>query len=198
MDIFTYKKEQLIIIKNNFITNELINDIIEIIYDLSNENLSLDDKNFSKNQNWEKIKNYLIHKINKELSNYKIMINSKSLFINTKNEFSTINFEYLNKSNFEFIIENNNTFENSCDINISNRFEMKDNIVSIKIFKYIIFLNDYDKEIIFWETYKIKPQKGSILIFPVSWCFPYYELVNKESKYISINGYVKNTINFNK
>jgi len=198
MDIFTYKKEQLIIIKNNFITNELINDIIEIIDDLSNKNLSLDYKNFSKNENWGKIKKNIIHKINKELSNYKIMINSKSLFINTGNEFSTINFEYLNKSNFEFIIENNNTFEDSYNINISNRFEIKDDVVSKKIMKYTIFLNNCDKEIIFWETYKIKPQKGSILIFPISWCFPYYELINKESKYISLNGYIKEKINFNK
>ena len=67
----------------------------------------------------------------------------------------------------------------------SNSLEFKDN----KNMCFIWFLNDYDGEFIFCNEYKVKPERGKLLLFPNSWCITHEEVIKfGENKYV-ISGY---------
>ena len=60
----------------------------------------------------------------------------------------------------------------------------------IKKFHFIWFLNEYEGEIIFWNNYSIKPLAGKLLIFPASWCFPFFELTKFNQTIFTISGFI--------
>jgi hypothetical protein len=173
MQNFLYKKETFIYEKNNSITDELCKDIIEIFEnDVSNNNC------MDYNDEYIKIKRYLTEELKKNIQSYEKKINGVSgiedyKIIDVKNY------------NFVFFIENNN--KPNDIINYINRTTSKNNV---KLLMYIWFLNDYDGEIIFWNEYKIIPKAGNFIIFPVSWCFPYQELIHLQTQKYIIYGYV--------
>ena len=172
MQNFLYKKETFIYEKNNSITNELCNDIIEIfVNDVSNNNRY----NMDYNDEYKKIKRYLTEELKKNIHSYEKKINGIKDYkiIDIKNY------------NFVFYIENNN--KPNDIINYTNRTTIKNNV---KLLMYIWFLTDYDGEITFWNEYKIIPKAGKCIIFPVSWCFPYQELIQLQTKKYIIYGYI--------
>jgi hypothetical protein len=224
MDNFTYKKEQLIWMKENFVTEELCDDIVEIIDILKKENqnyenvfscagvlstddlelsicnkmslISVDEENISKYKTWERIKPHLINELNREIEKYSGMVNSKLIFTKettNRDNFSTLCFNYLDGNNFNFFINNN-----KGEVKRTEKFYVKDMMINQKILKYVLFLNDYDGEIVFWKDYIIRPQKGNMILFPLSWCFPYYENTKIDAKNITAYGFVSNVYNFNK
>jgi hypothetical protein len=133
MDNFTYKKEQLIWMKEKFVTEELCDDIVEIIdilkkeiqnYEnvfscadaLSTDDLELsicnkmslisaDEENISKYKTWERIKPHLINELNREIEKYSGMVNSKLIF--TK---ETTNRDNFNTLCFNYLQGNNFNF----------------------------------------------------------------------------------------
>jgi hypothetical protein len=196
MDNFTYKKEQLIWIKEDFITDELCFDIIEMIESLNQKNIPLEEVFFSNFTDWHKIKKFLIDILNQELIHYKTMVNSKLLFTlekTNKTNFVTLTVPLFDINTFNFSIET----QNKQIIERTERFEVTNKIVKIKIIKYIIFVKDYEGEIVFWNEYKIKPRKGNLLLFPVSWCFPYYENIKIDSDKTFMCGFFHIYNNFN-
>ena len=64
-------------------------------------------------------------------------------------------------------IKNDGKFEYHDD------FHIKDNCV--RIITYLFYLNDVEEggETEFFGTYKVKPKKGKMIIFPCSWAFPH-------------------------
>ena len=189
MDNFTYKKEQLIWIKEDFLTDELCFDITEIIDSIIDENLPIKDEFFSRYKNWNKIKIFLLNSLNYELINYMTMVNSKMLFTSEKTNianFITLQTDFVDNKNWNFIIQKNKDNK----IERVERFNVINEKIKIKILKYIIFLDDYEGEIVFWNEYKIQPRKGDLLLFPVSWCFPYYENIKKYSNKIIMCGFI--------
>ena len=60
----------------------------------------------------------------------------------------------------------------------------------IKKFHFIWFLNEYEGEIIFWNNYSIKPLAGKLIIFPASWCFPFFELTKFNQTIFTISGFI--------
>jgi len=89
------------------------------------------------------------------------------------------------KINFNnFII----TKYNYSQTSINNEIKISNN--RDKNLCFVWFLNNYDGEYIFWNSYKIKPEIGKFLLFPNSWCFLYEEFIKlNQDKYI-IYGYV--------
>jgi hypothetical protein len=173
MQNFLYKKETFIYEKKDSITTELCKDIIELF---EKENVNNDYYyNIDCKPNFHKIKNHLTQQLTKNLTEYERNINKIK------------NYTILKSCcrNFVFYIEKNkpkNIF------NYTNRNTIGS--TSIKMLMYIWFLNDYDGEISFWNEYKIIPKAGKFLLFPLSWCFPYQELINlQDDKYI-IYGYI--------
>jgi hypothetical protein len=61
-----------------------------------------------------------------------------------------------------------------------------------RVLTYIWYLNDVEEggETLFWDNYKIKPQKGKLVLFPASWIFPHSGLMPiSNDKYI-LTGWV--------
>jgi hypothetical protein len=172
MKNFLYKKETFIYQKEKSIPDELCNDIIDIYND---DTLNISDKyNINENMRYLKIKDFLIKELKESLIKYDKQIN----------KLKNYKFLYLNPQQFDFYIENNKTIsENTKKI---NRFSEN----KLKLLMYIWFLNDYHGEISFWNEYKIQPKIGKILIFPVSWCFPYEEIIHLQANKYIIYGYV--------
>jgi len=57
-----------------------------------------------------------------------------------------------------------------------------------KLLTYIWFLTDTNDKIHFWNNHVVECKKGSILIFPASWCFPYKEINECNKKKIILYG----------
>ena len=167
--------------KKNFIheiNNSLINELCDDIINLFEKN-NLNNKYFINNNNIEilKIYNALIKEITKNLKVYKINLlkifeyDSKKNYINNFN----INIEKIINKNTIFTIEkkmyNESNKNNESDFVLSKKY----NPIGNTILKYIWFLNDYCGEFVFSEDIVIKPVKGKLIIFPVSWCFSFIE-----------------------
>jgi hypothetical protein len=141
---------------------------------------------------WQKIKNYLIKEINNNLCDYISKINNRNLISRTKNygnEYIPFNIKCIDHDS-ELTIKIN---EYSND-NINNFFHIEKKIkkycLNSNLFYFIWFLNDYEGEYIFWDSFHIKPEKGLLLIFPISWCFSYSEIIKLYQKKYFIFGYV--------
>lgn len=162
MQNFLFEKDKFIYKKYDSITTELCDDIIELYV------ISIDKCNISNSLNFSKIKQHLIHEL------------QKCLMIYEKQIFKKLNFLNIKKEQYHFIIE-----DSKCNNHIHNLSTIKK-----KQFLYIWFLNDYDGEISFFNDYKIIPKAGLFILFPISWCFPYSEFIKlNENRYI-IYGYL--------
>lgn len=216
-----FSKEILIYEKDNSITNEICDDIIEMFennmdlyldsninkdnimqinnkdlqmkyneYIITNENnLTIIHYNIRFDDKYNKIKKTLSNELNRNLQKYFLQIKLK-INISPKNNYN-MKYEilYLKKTEFDYNIESKQ-IEKSNDKHINtetknNIYYNKINILNqkIKYFHYIWFLNDYDTKITFWNTYPIEIKRGKLIIFPISWCFPYSEILNLNKIY---------------
>jgi hypothetical protein len=190
METFNYKKESLIYIKNNSIPLELCNEI-KNKYESENDKVFLQNESYyyiSKDNNkWSKLIILLTKELNTNLNIFLNKINSKINFDKDQNNnyiFETVK-PYNLENNYYFKIEKQEfVFENT---RICKNKKYSQNI---KIFKFIWFLDQDDKEIIFWNNYKIDYKIGTLLIFPVSWCFPYEELNKLNTNSYTISGFI--------
>lgn len=73
-----------------------------------------------------------------------------------------------------------------------NDFSSESDKKRYRVLTYIYYLNDVDEggETQFWDNYKIKPQKGKLVLFPASWTYPHSGLMPiSHDKYI-ITGWI--------
>lgn len=163
--------------KNNFICNELCEDIIDFIKDYKNINLI----NFNDNK-YINCKSILIKDI-------KIIEYINKQIIETLDIYAN---KILNTENNDFILDNLYNI-NKLEKNIGFKKLKHDFIVKQdKVFTYlffIIFLNNNDEFSILINNIKIKPEIGKILLFPCGWCFPYEYLKSQNDNYF-ITGYI--------
>jgi hypothetical protein len=163
---------KFIYFKHNSITKELCNEVIDI-YETSklviNDN-SIDNSNYYNiiDSAYGKLKAFLKYELSKHLKIYETSINSKSCKILhlSKNE------------NTKFYIREIELKETTT---VNQRFNWYND--GVKVLTFMWFLNDC--EICFWDSFPIKISQGMIIIFPSSWCFPYY--INKQS---NVSNYV--------
>ena len=175
------KKEDYIHISHNSITDELCDDILTIFENnIIKNDLYIESKNccyeiidtdykkiriFLKNELIRNLKEYdkNINKVNNKILNYEVFENFK-FYIKTD--------RYLNYENYE----------------IQDKFNWNSN--GWKVLNFIWFLNDIEGEFIFWNKYNVNPKKGTLIIFPSSWCFPYKQIIKICSKMNIIYGYL--------
>lgn len=142
---------------------------------------------------------------------YKYKKDTKDISIQNYEDWNDITFqlnEYLNKSiqmyiewlgtkfpeypnllkqpyhNQGFMIQKyelNGFFDWHSDVDIFN----ENNTIRSRVFTYIFYLNDLEDsgETDFYFK-KIKPKKGSLVMFPATWCYPHKGNVCKSEKYI--------------
>lgn len=204
-------KELYIYQKDNSITTEICEDIIEMFEknliinpDLDNqmkynEYIVTNDKNLTTiNYNirfddiYNKIKKTLTIELDIHLRKLFCKINTNMNII-PKNNYN-IKYNILsihNQNNYDFNIQSK-LYNRDVEIDNTIISKKNDNIYhnrinifnqKIKYFHYIWFLNDYETNLIFWDNYPIQIKKGKLIIFPVSWCFPYNEILNLNKLY---------------
>jgi hypothetical protein len=129
------------------------------------------------NHTYGKLQNVLINELNKNISEYDV--------------YGLKNLDFQKKVNVtlcgaEFYIKKHIYSNNSSRV----RHEPKlciHNKSAIKMLKFIWVLNG-NAEYYFWDKYMVKAEIGTFLLFPVSWCYPYNEVVMLD-KY-TISGFI--------
>ena len=165
--------EKYIIEKKNAFTDEFCDEIIEIY--------NTDD--MKKNQNNKQ--NYYYCELNKDnakLKNIKFINFEMQNFLKnlSEKEDSIANNIFLFNDYIFLKFEKEKGY-----ISYQNDFKVFNNTFSF--FEFIIFLNDIQDEgyVEIMANFKIKPEKGKLLIFPSGWCFPYtHKIPLSNDKYI--------------
>lgn len=175
MEKFLYQKQ-------TSLTKELCDDIIENFeQDYENKKYmfilnKLDTEYELSYLSNNKIKTHLINELNNNIAEYQAATNI-TLFKNNKYQ------------KYTMIIKKTMTNADNAD-----SVKIKSRVITltrkINTIAFIWFLNTTDDEIVFWNNYKIKPTAGTLLLFPVSWCFPYKEIIANNSEKMVIYGYI--------
>lgn len=173
--------EHLVYIKENSITNELIDELMEIYEENENEDEEENQDILMIHPNCKKIQKYLLNEIQQEIIKYFEKING--LFGEKK-----LPYEWRNNVS-SFLIKNEDTTDSLEHITQKTveKFRKKE----IKMFYFLWFLNDNDEEYIFPNGQTAKHKKGTLIIIPCSPFFSFY--INKTiqiQKQLNINGYI--------
>jgi hypothetical protein len=137
------------------------------------------------NPTWEKIEKFLYKELNSNLKEYLKKINKDSY----KSE---------NNNNIEASLFKNNILEvrsfmiQKYEKNIGkyvyhNDFQIESKTNKYRVITFLWYLNTVDEggETEFWDSYKIKPIAGKLILFPSTWCFPHRGCVPiSDNKYI--------------
>lgn len=158
---------------------------------INNENKNTEEKETENNRKilyWENII---------ELVKNNLLEHIKIYFEEIKNKYNIFNFDFFKSKLFFDIIlvqkytKNKGKFTYHEDSLIS----FEDN--KTRIITFLIYLNDVDEggETEFFGNFKIKPQKGKLLLFPATWCYPHCGLMPiSNNKYI-LTGWIYININ---
>jgi hypothetical protein len=148
------------------------------------------------NPNWSRIRDTLIVEL---INNIEIYISrldtpsynslpSKIDNSNIKNNFKEL---YINDLFFEtLMVQRYESNKGRYVYHNDGSFEPKEK--RHRVLTYIWYLNDVEEggETLFWDNYKIKPEKGKLVLFPAAWNFPHSGLMPiSNDKYI-ITGWV--------
>ena len=175
------KKENHILSVDNSITKELCKDIIDKFEtEINNNNINInticDNKEMLIDETYGKIQKYLIRELNENIFKYRA-------------RFETVDYKLKVEpaSTTTPIIIKKQTYVQD-EIEIQKKLEL--NNIEIKKFLFIWFLNDCDGELVFWDDYKIRHTSGRFVLIPISWCFNYYEILNKMDTQYKICGII--------
>jgi len=167
-------KENYIYVKYNSLTSELCEEVIDKLNNQLNIfmfNTNTQSYQMMCDHSFGKLQNILIHELNKNMAFYK-MVDYNGINLNSRLEKTLCNAQFcIQKKMFE------NDKKYKC-INIENRITIHDS-VKIKMLQFIWILND-NLDYIFWGYHKISTKIGTFILFPISWCFPYSEIINSD------------------
>ena len=196
---------------NNSICHELCKDIIEMyenededqkrdsIVGVGNDYKCIINKNVrdtkqfaipKDNIKWCKIEEFLIKELHYNFSKYIEQINCSNYKPEFNNNIDSSIFKNTVFKNFSFFI---NFYEkNKGKYIYHNDFSISTNPINYRVVSFIWYLNSVDEggETEFWDSYKIKPITGKLVLFPSNWCFQHRGLMPiSDNKYI-ITGWI--------
>ena len=196
--------EKYIYINRNSMALQLSNDIIELFEedkDLHRRGVTLGGINdkikktmdyiipLKPDQKWIKIQKFLAKELNKNISKYLSELNS---MIDPANNYFE-NFKILH-TNFlqydEFMIQKYNKLDGKYVYHNDAFVDFNKN--RYRVFTYLWYLNTVIEggETVFWDSYKIKPEAGKLVLFPACWTFPHTgKMPISDNKYI-ITGWI--------
>lgn len=142
-------------------------------------------------EKWYKIHKCLLKELNKNIKQYLDSLCHDEY--NLSSQKSKHDFEIIDKKNiitYNFMVQRYiknkeiYIYRNDFDIN----FEKKE----YRIITYVWYLNNVEEggETCFWNDYKIKPEKGKLILFPANWSFPHYEKMPISSNKYIITGWI--------
>jgi hypothetical protein len=139
--------------------------------------------------NWLEIENFLHKELNNKLNQYFKIIHNET-FCPEKNydqPFQFLKFNNLYTDFFMIQKYDKNTGKYTCHV---DELYFED---SHRVITFIWYLNTVEEggETVFWnDSYKIKPERGKLLLFPSQWMYPHKGSIPiSDSKYI-ITGWI--------
>ena len=177
---------------NTSLCEELCNEIIDL-YNKEYEKQTLSGiiKNTNdliipiNDEKWNKIANCLYKELHKNILKYIEKINCSEFNGKHTNIFKKSNLEAYN-----FTIQKYETNKDECESQCENVYHNDFHCEKEKyrVITILWYLNDVeDGETQFWDSYKIKPKTGKLIMFPSYWTHQYQNLMPKSSKYIIKN-----------
>jgi len=188
MDYFIYEKENFIYVKNNSIPSELCKSIIKDYDENTEKNICFDNETYYEITNNKNI-NFLMKELDSNIEMFLNKINCRINFNyedNYNKRFYVLSYECIELPK-TFSIKKQNYKIDSYNIITDRKYQTFN---KMKLFKYIWVLNKDSLELLFWNKYKVFPDEGTLIIFPVSWCFPCEELYKLNMNIYTISGYV--------
>jgi len=201
MNNFIYLKEQSI-------PDELCDDIIEYYNDEPNKydgvtaggmNKDVKDTtdfgipiNSKENTKWFKINNYLYNEL---FNNLKLYLDQLQNISEYSSENNIVNYKMFETNYFyekSFMVQK---YEKQRGKYIyHNDFSLEQN--EYRVITYLWYLMDVNEggETEFWNDIKIKPKKGTLLLFPAHWAFPHCGKMPISSDKIIITGWLYKSI----
>tara|TARA_Y100000022_G_scaffold66525_1_gene57189 strand:- start:1959 stop:2672 length:714 start_codon:yes stop_codon:yes gene_type:complete len=108
--------------------------------------------------------------------------------------------EYLAKSSFVdtgYQIQRYKKNEGLYRTHTDDNSTIIDNVIHSRVITFIWYLNDITEggETVFINKCKIKPKKGSLLIFPATWTYPHCGMVPKSHDKYIVTGWMYTSLN---
>jgi hypothetical protein len=196
--------ESLIFVKHNSLCDDLCDEIINKFENEPDKYVGLTIGGVQKDikdttdftipincEKWYKIHKCLLKELTKNIEQYvdKLCHNEYKLTSqNSKMDFTPINKKKIIFYNFmvQRYIKNKGRYVYHDDSNIN--FDKKE----YRVITYLWYLNTVEEggETVFWNDYKIKPEKGKLILFPANWIFPHCgKMPISDNKYI-ITGWI--------
>ena len=196
--------EKFIYINKNSISSQLSNDIIELFEEFKeghrkgttiggiNEKIKKTTDyiiSINPEEKWIKIQNFLTKELNKNISKY---LNGLNMIVDSVNNYD-VNFKILHAKFLqydEFMIQKYDKLDGKYIYHNDSFIDFNKN--RYRVFTYIWYLNTVTEggETVFWESYKIKPEAGKLVLFPACWTFPHTgKMPISNNKYI-ITGWI--------
>jgi hypothetical protein len=189
------------IFENNYsICHELCKEIIEM-YENESETKKNDSSIFSginkdvrdskqfnipkNDKKWYKIEQFLYKELNNNLIKYLEKINCSNYEAEHNNGIDSSIFKNITLEIDSFLI--NRYEKNKGKYTYHEDFHINLKPLKYRVITFLWYLNSVDEggETEFWDSYKIKPITGKLILFPSNWCFQHRGLIPKsDNKYI--------------
>ena len=137
-------------------------------------------------EKWNKIEQFLYKELHKNILKYTESINCESYRAKYNNGMESTIFTNNQLEAYNFMIQKYD--KNKGEYIYHNDFHMNSN--KYRVITFLWYLNDIHEggETEFWDSYKIKPTAGKIVLFPSSWTYPHRgKMPISDNKYIITN-----------
>jgi hypothetical protein len=176
--------ESLIYIKENSISKELCNEIINKFENEENihEGLTVGgvqknikdttDLNMPSNcEKWYNIHKCLLKELTKNIGIYIDNLHQEDYILSENDIYKPL---YKKNIIFHSFLVQKYTKKIGKYI-YHDDFNTDFNLNQHRVLTYLWYLNDVEEggETVFWGNYKIKPETGKLILFPASWCYPH-------------------------
>jgi len=142
-------------------------------------------------EKWYKIHNFLLKELTINIEQYIDCISSCENYKKYKN--TTTDFVIIKKNDiifYNFMIQRYLQNQGKYIYHDDSSINLEKN--EYRIMTYLWYLNDVEEggETVFWNDYKIKPEKGKLILFPACWTFPHCGRMPISSNKYIITGWI--------
>jgi hypothetical protein len=139
------------------------------------------------NSKWSKIEIFLYKELKNNLSKYIDQINCSNYKPEKNNNIDSTIFKNNTLEAYIFMIQKYNKGIGKYVYHDDFQIEKHSDKYKYRVITFLWYLNTIEEggETEFWDSYKIKPLSGKLLLFPANWCFQHRGIMPiSDNKYI--------------